>query len=156
MQSGASRGSASSGALAFVMENGFEWPGLLSALVLHQHPDEHRPQHPVLLAVDQELGEGATLRVASELADPVRSLEVREHEDVDSSARAADVGVRRMCTRCSVVRVEGDEARTWARCFSPGSRRSLPVDAFLGTVVLEEKDHFVGRPLLGYLRIEIS
>jgi hypothetical protein len=33
---------------------------------------------------------------------------------------------------------------------------SLPVDAFLGTVVLEEKDHFVGRPLLGDLRIEIS
>src|SRR4029450_34365 len=33
---------------------------------------------------------------------------------------------------------------------------SLPVDAFLGTVVLEEKDHFVGGPLLGDLRLEIS
>jgi hypothetical protein len=30
-----------------------------------QHPDQHRPENPVLLTVDQELGEGATLRVAS-------------------------------------------------------------------------------------------
>jgi hypothetical protein len=29
-------------------------PGLL--VVLSQHPDEDRPQYPVLLAVDQELG----------------------------------------------------------------------------------------------------
>ena len=27
-----------------------------------QHPDEHRPQRPILLAVDQEFAEGATLR----------------------------------------------------------------------------------------------
>ena len=33
---------------------------------LPQHPDEHRPEHPVLLAVDQELGQGATLRVAQD------------------------------------------------------------------------------------------
>jgi hypothetical protein len=65
--------------------------------------------------------------------------------------------VRRMCTRCSVVRVEGDEARTWrAMLFAGKPPTPLPVDAFLGTVVLEEKDHFVGRPRLGYLRIEIS
>jgi hypothetical protein len=38
---------------------------------------------PVLLAVDQQLGEGATLRVAPELSDPVGSLEVRAHEDVE-------------------------------------------------------------------------
>ena len=36
-----------------------------------------------LLAVDQQLGEGATLRVAPELSDPVGSLEVGEHEDVE-------------------------------------------------------------------------
>jgi hypothetical protein len=35
------------------MENGFEWPGLLSALVLAQHADQHRSQRSVLLAVDQ-------------------------------------------------------------------------------------------------------
>ena len=31
------------------------WTG---AVGLSQHPDQHRPQRPVLLAVDQELGEG--------------------------------------------------------------------------------------------------
>src|SRR4249919_1663366 len=40
-------------------------------------------QRPILLAVDQQLGEGATLRVAPELADPVGSLEVGEHHDVE-------------------------------------------------------------------------
>jgi hypothetical protein len=38
------------------MENGFEWPGLLSALVVAQHPDEHGPERPVLLTVDQQFG----------------------------------------------------------------------------------------------------
>jgi hypothetical protein len=47
------------------------------------HPDEHRPECPVFFAVDQELGEGATLRVAPELANPVGPLEVGEHEDVE-------------------------------------------------------------------------
>jgi len=31
----------------------------LGAPVLPQHPYQHRPQRPVLLAVDQKLGEGA-------------------------------------------------------------------------------------------------
>jgi hypothetical protein len=35
------------------------------------------------LAADQELGEGAALRVAPELSDPVRSVEVGEAKDVD-------------------------------------------------------------------------
>jgi hypothetical protein len=39
------------------MENGFEWPGLLSALVLAQHADQHCPERPILLAVDQQLGD---------------------------------------------------------------------------------------------------
>ena len=30
-------------------------------LAFAQHADEHRPQRPVLLAVDQEFGEGAAL-----------------------------------------------------------------------------------------------
>jgi hypothetical protein len=46
------------------MENGFEWPGLLSALVLAQHPDQHRPERLVFLAVDQELGEGVLVVAA--------------------------------------------------------------------------------------------
>jgi hypothetical protein len=52
-------------------------------VVFPQHPDQHRPQRPVLLAVDQQLGKGATLRVAPELSDPVGSLEVGEHQDVE-------------------------------------------------------------------------
>jgi hypothetical protein len=50
---------------------------------LPQHPDEHRPERPVLLAVDQELGEGAALWVTPELSDPVCPLEVGEHEDME-------------------------------------------------------------------------
>jgi hypothetical protein len=50
---------------------------------LPQHPDEHRPERPVLLAVDQELGEGTALWVAPELSDPVCPLEVGEHEDME-------------------------------------------------------------------------
>jgi hypothetical protein len=57
-------------------------PSPKSPLILSQHADEHRSEGPVLLAVDQEIGEGTTLRVAPELADPLGSLEVREHEDV--------------------------------------------------------------------------
>ena len=53
------------------------------ALRLPQHPDEHRPEGPILLAVDQELGEGAALWVTPELADPVGPLKVGEHEDVE-------------------------------------------------------------------------
>jgi len=48
----------------------------VSAVAFPQHPDEHRPKYAVLLAIDQELGEGAALRVAPELADPVDALEV--------------------------------------------------------------------------------
>jgi hypothetical protein len=83
IQSGPSRGSGSSGALAFVMENGFEWPGLLSALVPAQHADEHGSKDPMLLAVDQQFIEGAALRVGPELPDPVDALKVGEHQDVD-------------------------------------------------------------------------
>jgi len=52
-------------------------------LPLSQHPHKHRPERPVLLAVDEELGEGATLRLAPELSDPVGSLKEGQHEDVE-------------------------------------------------------------------------
>jgi hypothetical protein len=41
------------------------------------------PPFSVLLAVDEELGEGASFRVAPELADPVGSLEVGERQDAE-------------------------------------------------------------------------
>ena len=53
---------------------------MASALGLPQHANEHRPKRPVLLAVDQQLREGAALRVAPELADPVGPLEVGQHQ----------------------------------------------------------------------------
>ena len=50
----------------------------LPALHLLQHPDAHRPERPVLLAVDQQLGEGArgqTLRLELEAVEElVRQL----------------------------------------------------------------------------------
>jgi hypothetical protein len=48
-----------------------------------QHPYKHRTERSILLAVDQQFGEGTALRVAPELSDPVGSLEVGEHEDVE-------------------------------------------------------------------------
>jgi hypothetical protein len=53
------------------------------AVGLPQHPDEHRPDRPVLLAVDQQLAEDSRLGVPPVAADPVDPLEVREHEDVE-------------------------------------------------------------------------
>jgi hypothetical protein len=61
-------------------------PNLLpipSGLGLSQRADEHCPKRPILLAVDQQLREGATLRVAPEPSDPVGALEVGEHQDME-------------------------------------------------------------------------
>jgi hypothetical protein len=46
---------------------------------------EPAPECPVFLAVDQQLGEGAALRVGPELAYPVGAFEVGEHQDVGAS-----------------------------------------------------------------------
>jgi hypothetical protein len=59
-------------------------PSSLSPLSLPQHAHQYGPEHPVLLAVDQELGEGTALRVAPELADPFGAFEVGEREDVET------------------------------------------------------------------------
>ena len=48
-----------------------------------QHPDEDGPEPSILLAIDQQLGESAALRVGPELADAVGSLEVGEQEDME-------------------------------------------------------------------------
>jgi hypothetical protein len=47
--------------------------------VLPQHPDEHRPEDPVLLAVDQQLGEGPGLRVPLECVEEVQAAVVRRN-----------------------------------------------------------------------------
>ena len=50
---------------------------------LPQHPDEHRPEHPVLLAVDQQLAERPRRRIPLVAADRVGAVEVGEHQDVE-------------------------------------------------------------------------
>src|SRR4029453_11800769 len=45
--------------------------------------------------LDQEFGEGATLRVAPELADPVDTVEVEEHEDVEQLGAGSTPGASR-------------------------------------------------------------
>jgi len=88
------------------------------ALRFPQHPDQHRPKDPVLLAVDQELGEGAALRVAPELADPVGSVEVGEHQDVAQlGAGRAFVIVERFCDRIS--------PGSWSRWTRPSHSRKM-------------------------------
>jgi hypothetical protein len=54
-----------------------------SPIRFSQHPDQYRPQGPILLAVDQEFGEGPRLGIPPELADPVGPVEVREDQDVE-------------------------------------------------------------------------
>ena|SRR5215207_3363229 len=77
-------------------------PELPSCLGLPQHPNQHGSKHPVLLAVDQELGEGPRLRVPPELADPVGSLEVGEHQDVEQlGAGSRSEGVQALAECCS-------------------------------------------------------
>jgi hypothetical protein len=53
------------------------------AVALSQHPNQHPPQRPILLAVDQELREGAALWVTPELSDPVCPARSREREDIE-------------------------------------------------------------------------
>jgi hypothetical protein len=50
---------------------------------LAAHPDEHRPKGPVLLAVDQELGEGPRRGIPPLGADGVGPVEIRQHEYVE-------------------------------------------------------------------------
>ena len=53
-----------------------------------QHPYQHGPERP-LLAVDQELGEGAGLGIHPVAADRIGAVEVGEHEDPEQfGARA--------------------------------------------------------------------
>jgi hypothetical protein len=55
----------------------------LPPLHLRQQAEHHRPRRLVLLQIDHQLAEGPRLGVAPELADPVGSVEVGQHEDVE-------------------------------------------------------------------------
>ena len=82
-----------------------------SALHLPQYPYEHGPKRPVLLAVDQQLGKFPALWIAPELADPVGTLEVREHQDVKQlGAGSRTEGVE------ALTPVEGEQDWWFACC----------------------------------------
>mgnify|MGYP003401698248 CR=1 FL=1 len=53
-----------------------------SATGFSQHPDQHRSERPILLAVDQELGERPRLWGPPVGPDPVGAIEVGQHQDV--------------------------------------------------------------------------
>jgi GNAT superfamily N-acetyltransferase len=57
------------------------------AFSFSQHPDEHRPQRPILLAIDQQLRERPRRRVPPVGANRVGPVEVGQHEDVEKLAR---------------------------------------------------------------------
>jgi hypothetical protein len=80
---------------------------------LPQHPDQHRSERPVLLAVDQQLSEGPALRVAPELSDPVGSLQVREHEDVEKLGAESDPAMLRVLLKVKPGLGEGYD---WVTC----------------------------------------
>jgi hypothetical protein len=88
-------------------------PASLPAPPIHlsQHPDEYRPERPVLLAVDQQLREGATLRVARELADPAGAVEVRERQDVEQLGCEAGPGFRRLSLLFELERENRGDSR---------------------------------------------
>jgi hypothetical protein len=73
--------------------------------LLPQHPDQHRPERPILLAVDQEFREGAGLRIAPEIADPYP-------HPVPEEGRRQQIGLVRVQT-CS--RFPGEKGATRER-----------------------------------------
>jgi hypothetical protein len=89
-------------------------------------PYEHRAEPSVLLAVDQQLGEGATLRVAPELSDPVGSLEVGQHEDAEQlGAGSGAEGVQALPESAfELIASYGREATPFHR--RPVYRRACP------------------------------
>jgi hypothetical protein len=67
-----------------------------ACLSFSQHAYQHRPKGPALLAVDQELGEGAGGRVPPVRANPLGAVEGRVHQDAQQpGARAPGVETAR-------------------------------------------------------------
>ena len=61
-------------------------PGARLAVTLPQHPDQHRPQRPVLLAVDQQLEEARALSLVGAKARLRRSMWVRGYAELEWAA----------------------------------------------------------------------
>jgi hypothetical protein len=67
----------------------------MSSAPLPQHPDKHRPESPILLAVDQQLGEGPRI-LGFPNRGPIASTRSKSGSmrTWSSSARGADRGVK--------------------------------------------------------------
>ena len=93
---------------------------LAPALRLPEHPYQHRPERPVLLAVDQELGEGPALRMTPELADSLGALEVGEHQDVEQlDARSGAERVQALSE--SALELVGAQLRRMGGGYAPAT-----------------------------------
>jgi hypothetical protein len=103
-------GVASRWAEARARSLGSEVLALLLALAVSQHPDEDGSERPILLAVDQQLGERTALGVAPELADPVGPLEVGEHQDVEQLGAGSRPHGVEMCPQ-SALELVGTHGR---------------------------------------------
>jgi hypothetical protein len=89
----------------------------LLAVGLPQHPDQHRPERPVLLAVDQELGEGTVLWVAPKLADRLGTLDPK----ISRHARECEFASETDATVLKIVLKVKDGASGsyhWVECCS--------------------------------------
>ena len=62
-------------------------PGPSPIAVCLPHPDEHRSERPIIVAGDQQRGEGPRLRVPPELADAV-VVGSRIIEEIENSPQA--------------------------------------------------------------------
>jgi hypothetical protein len=82
----------------------------LRPLGLPQHANEHRPKRPILLAVDQRLGEGPALRVAQN--SPIRSA--RSKSGSMRTCRSAARGTGPRASRRSRRRRSSSSGRTAA------------------------------------------
>jgi hypothetical protein len=66
--------------------------GLTTSIALPQHPDEHRSQRPVLLAVDRQLAKGPRRRMAE--AGRMRGGSPRERVRPDGPERRPAIPIR--------------------------------------------------------------
>ena len=113
---------------------------LVPSLHLAQHPDEYRPERPILLAVDQQFGEGAALRVGPELPDPLDAVEVGQHQDVKEFGAGSRSENVPLCVPIVVLETAGGCADTPSINEGKGSSVSGD-DRFLA------RDHALARAL---------
>jgi catechol 2,3-dioxygenase-like lactoylglutathione lyase family enzyme len=120
-----------------------------ASLRFAQHADEHRPEDPVLFAVDQKLCEDAALRVALELSDPVGPVDVGKHQDVE------ELGAGSRAPRASDALVIGARARpvSWSEATPSTVPRGQHRDRCEGVSSVEVRASYMRR-MVGDMTIQ--